>query len=495
MKVHLLIIMLLNLTCIYAQDLKVPIVIEDVPDYVSYLVEDANQLIDGRKIGGINSSSYQDSYVQGDWLYMLHQESVSAGVYIDAVNIHSGERKWRNYIGWRTQGYGVNMDKIEPEEGELIKISGFRGRSNEGSGVPDVYLLNSETGEIIDNISLPEDEIGIQDIRFSSLYLNFIQDRYFKIGRSDNQLFSYSTDLYSNELVSNTIELDVPHPEVLTYAIRRFGIDGDRALFLTGYEPEVGYISYASIDRKAILFDSDLRYESSKVVDAELFPYAWNIRQIIEDLPHHQVLLCRDRFYPDKDAQRSALVFMNGKAEVTHTFDLGNTGELSVIASEIDADRFMVVTYSQLSEELNFYSGRYDSEALTLLSSHIATTDFKIGLKNVHLSEDKVVLVLNNSLAIWSLMLDDEDVGLISSTQDEDAPIISISPNPTHNYLEINHADESYIGRAYRMIDGSGKCVLSGKVDRTYKLPTGVLSSGHYVLHINGCSSVKFIKI
>lgn len=486
----------------HAQDLRDGISISGIPDYTAHLVEDEALKVDGRTMDGLNFNTYVDCYTDGSKIYLLHQEDIYLGVYIDAIDVHTGDRVWRQYIGWRTHGYAVNMDKIEKTADGNVKVSGLRERSGMGSGLPDVYILDDETGKIVNNISRPEDDNGVSHISNSYIYLNFIDDRYFHIGRYEDKLISYSKDINGDEISRDTSYLDIPELWIHTFPIRDFVVDDRRALYLSGYRPEDFYNVndsiydyFASLDRTAILYDENLRYESTKVIDAALFPYAWNIRQTNEDLPHHQVLLCRDKFYPDKDAQRSALVFMNGSAEITHTFDFGHTGDLDAVVTEIDGDRFMVVTYSRLTDDLKFYEGRYDGSEPTLLSSHTATTDYRISIRDIRVTDDRVILILKDWVALWNIMLTYDDVGLLTSTEEVASSTASISPNPSQSYINLDDLDQSAIGNTYRIYGVTGDCLLRGVLDDTYRISISALPLGHYVLKMDGHQPLKFIKI
>lgn len=467
-------------------------IITNVDDLKTFVPVDSFAVADLRS--GMGNKLNLKGFVISDNIFFGYYEEFNfyLGGYVIATSTTSGEEIWRNYIGWRKQGYAFNFNDISLNNNGNIELTGYR--FGNGSCLLDYYEMNKIDGEIVNQMEVSDFSIA-DEISCSLDFLRFNSDKFVLFGINFPQQLIVS-EIYNQE--SKLLKRN-SHPFEYTGDFikrsRNEKLKGGYQLLIDRNfygESEEEADQVRMLDRYLISFDDSLMYKSTKILNSDNLPYSLVVNQM-GVLNGNNVLLCRDGFYPDPKLTTSAIVIVDINGEILNTYDLGVTGiETFKILYHMESEKYILAITNSENNTIEIFNGNRNNE-LTHVRSLIINDEVFLtnaGNNNTELVMD-VVSKNNSAKILWFLNIKDD--GIISSVKDISTVPIKILPNPVTDFLKIDGLE---CNSDYIIHDISGSVIAHGALNHSQEINVSSLPVGTYLLTISKMNkSLKFVKI
>ena len=467
-------------------------IITNVDNLKTFVPVDSFVVSDMRS--GMGNKLNLRGFVISDNIFFGYYEEFNflRGGYVIATSTTSGEEIWRNYIGWRKQGYAFDFNDISLNNDGFVEITGHR--STNGNCLLDYYEMNKLNGEIVNQMEVSNFSIA-DEISCSLDFLRFNSDNFGLYG------INLSQQLIISEIYNQESKLLKRNSHPFEYS-GDFIIKSKSEKLNGGYQLLVGRAFYGEsdmeadqvrmLDRYLISFDDSLMYKSTKILNSDNLPYSLVVNQM-GVLNGNNVLLCRDGFYPDPKLTTSAIVIVDINGEILNTYDLGVTGnETFEVLYHMESEKYIFAITNSENNTIEIFNGNRNNE-LTHVRSLIINDEVFLtnaGNNNTELVMD-VVSKNNSAKILWFLNIKDD--GIISSVKDISTVPIKILPNPVTDFLKIDGLE---CNSDYIIHDISGSVIAHGALNHSQEINVSSLPVGTYLLTISKMNkSLKFVKI
>ena len=466
----------------------------DVNSLRTYIPIDSSMIQDiNAKYG--NALSLVDMLVLDDVMYLvMHEYAFLEGGFVMAVSIETGEELWKQYIGWRKQGYGLVFNKIKEHDNNLL-LTGFRFVDT--GCLFDYYELDISNGEITSHMNV--DDFTVKDYRGGcSQDFNFVGDDFFErysIG-NNGRITTERYDLASRKIYENVLDLNLD-PNYVTKSSKET-VDGG-FLHLKGHsdfaQDSTLIDSFRMLDRFVITLDESMLFKDSFRLESDDLPYSLDLRQL-DTVAGKMAILCADNVYPDRSEMESAIIIMDIEGQITHTFDLGVTGrdDLS-IAYYKEKDTYIISRVDNTEHTVTIYNTKGTDEVIEARKFDIIDAPGGTNIFRMEVTDEELIFWLfgteGSKLICWIMDIEDEDLILDVDEVIEDDLVIY--PNPVASSLIVKGVDFNIDFRIYDMV---GQLVKVGKIDAHKSINVETLSEGIYIIKFGlNSSPLKFIKL
>ena len=190
------------------------------------------------------------------------------------------------------------------------------------------------------------------------------------------------------------------------------------------------------------------------------------------------------------------LIF-NSKLQSQNPINVNITGSCSISSSIYDFDGLL---NSKNSYFKNFNDGiggtiniyvKFDGIKWILNSGEVITDDILFINSNVSAS----LLPPNSGWILGNCPNGTMQLNEVLSNNKFENYKIEIFPNPTYDFIEFKNTDSINDLIDYKIIDLTGRCIKTGKINNDNKIDLRLLSCGNYILEITSKQNISRTKI
>ncbi len=450
---------------------------------------------------------YYTSLVNDDHIIHLLGDDTEArdGYYVSSRHLDNGNLIWEQYYGLASEGIKETPSQMYIEANDELVITSFKdlGISNATTynrkSIPVIRYFNLSDGQLIDAFDsnacdtlsalYSVSNIYAGSDGFNFLFVNgFLGAYVYDIARYDQDLECLGRDTMILERVYNSAGFEQPTRFEDGYVNFRFS-SGQTA------QPPLVDSLLSLYDANLDFFDLDFTTVSSVNV-SDYLPYYWSsIMRIVGD---NIAVICEDSIGINGVDPRRAIVYFDQEGSWLKTVDFGNMHLDNYQICSIDDNRNIYITPHYIEEdsiwETQIYIDDDQGNWISLLPiKHDRNTILPRDIRVVN--DDELVITylevllneeVNSYLArdLRTVKIDLEDLGFIPSTAENvNLPeVLSISPNPSNDY--INLSSKKPLTGQLELRDIRGKLVrsVSLKSDYNYKMDIQDLEVQTYVL-------------